>query len=82
MEFKKCARCGCFFASNDTVCCNCANKDKLEISALKSYFDENDMLTNINQVSLNTGISMQNLHRYMQTPDFSRNFFRYNHGNF
>ena len=75
MEFKKCARCGCFFVSDDTVCCNCASKDKLEISTLKCYFDQNNISANINQVSLNTGISTQNLNRYMQTPDFSRNLF-------
>ena len=31
MEFKKCVRCGCFFATNGDVCCNCASKDKHDI---------------------------------------------------
>ena len=32
MEFKKCERCGCFFASNDNVCYNCLTKDRFEMS--------------------------------------------------
>ena len=37
MELKKCVRCGCFFATNGDVCCNCASKDKHDIYALNNY---------------------------------------------
>ena len=36
MEFKRCSRCGCFFTSNDDVCCNCLSKDKFEMSLVGS----------------------------------------------
>ena len=31
MEFKRCARCGCFFESSNSVCCNCEAKDKQDM---------------------------------------------------
>ena len=37
MEFKRCARCGCFFESSNSVCCNCEAKDKQDIYTLNNY---------------------------------------------
>jgi hypothetical protein len=65
MDFKKCLRCGCFFVSNDNVCCNCAPKDKFEISKLKNYFDANGNYNSIEELSVNTGITINNLNRFI-----------------
>ena len=65
MDFKKCLRCGCFFVSNDNVCCNCAPKDKFEISKLKNYFDANGNYNSIEELSVNTGITINNLSRFI-----------------
>ena len=46
MEFRKCERCGCFFASNDNVCYNCLTKDRFEMSKFKTFIEENNINTN------------------------------------
>lgn len=71
MEFKKCVRCGCFFASNNDTCCNCIGKDNADIVKLRAYFDDNSAVTSAQELSLNTGITMGNLNRYLQTNEFS-----------
>jgi len=72
MDFKKCARCGCFFASESNTCGLCSNKDKAEMSKLKTYLEENEANVSLDQLSYNTGITEQNLHRYLQdNTDFS-----------
>ena len=43
MDFKKCERCGCFFASNDNVCFNCLTKDRFEMSKFKTFIEENNI---------------------------------------
>lgn len=69
MDFKKCLRCGCFFVSNENICCNCAPKDKFEISKLKNYFDENAKYNSIEELSINTGITINNLNRFINTDN-------------
>ena len=71
MEFKKCERCGCFFISQDNVCHNCITKDKAEINQLKTFFDINPNVqaNNLNDLSLQLGISEKNLNRYMQNKN-------------
>ena len=54
MEFKKCERCGAFFASNDNVCYNCSTKEKAEFSKFKTYIDEINV-DNINSLILTVG---------------------------
>ena len=72
MEFKKCMRCGSFFASSDNICCNCVDKDKADISKLKSYLDENLQLSTCAQsLSLDTGIAVQHVNRYLESNEFS-----------
>ena len=71
MEFKKCIRCGCFFASDNDTCCSCTCKDNADIFKLKEYFDDHTNITTVHEVSLNTGIALENLNRYLQTEDFS-----------
>ena len=51
MEFKKCARCGCFFMSNNDVCCNCESKDMFDIAKLNSIMDDNINFNSIQELS-------------------------------
>ena len=41
MEFKKCARCGNFFASEFDVCESCSLKDRMDVIKFKGYIEEN-----------------------------------------
>lgn len=69
MEFKRCARCGCFFVTDGDVCNNCMPKDRLDISKLKDYFEENST-TSVDVISINTGISEKNVSRYISNGNF------------
>ncbi len=64
MEFKKCNRCGGFFASEGDVCSKCSSKDNLELSTFKSYIEENG-LSSIESMSIGTGISAKNINRFI-----------------
>ena len=64
MEFKKCARCGCFFVSEDSVCCNCKSKDKFDSIKLQNYLEEHSSPTTLEEISIGTGISIKNLSRF------------------
>lgn len=72
MEFKKCDRCGCFYTSNDNVCCNCLVKDNSDLSKFKTYMEENNFTElSLNNISIETGISKKNLNRFLSYDDFS-----------
>lgn len=71
MEFKKCARCGCFFMSDNNVCCNCENRDKLDISRLNSILDENISFNSIQDLSIASGVNINNLNRFIQDNKIS-----------
>lgn len=74
MEFKKCARCGCFFVSNNSICCNCAPKDNLEIAKLNNYIEEyGNTNYSLEDISINTGISVRNLNRYISDNNLNIN---------
>lgn len=64
MEFKKCVRCGSFFVTDGDVCQNCMPKDRLEHLKFQSYIDNNIQDT-ADTISLNTGISIRNVNRYL-----------------
>lgn len=64
MEFKKCNRCGGFFAAEGNVCPKCSPKDTLELSTFKNYIEENG-LSSIDAMSVGTGISAKNLNRFI-----------------
>jgi len=72
MEFKKCERCGCFFLSEYSVCGNCSPKDSFELSKLKNYFESENCSNSINSISVDTGISVKNLNRFLGNNDFSK----------
>ena len=65
MEFKKCARCGCFFVSDVEVCPKCLPKDRCEISKLTNYI--NITASSISNLSVNTGITLKNINRYLDS---------------
>ena len=70
MNFKKCSRCGCFFVSNGDVCPNCQPKDNFEMSKLRNFLEETEINCSMENISYNTGISMQNLNRYFSKDSF------------
>ena len=73
MEFKKCERCGCFFASNDNVCYNCLTKDRFEMSKFKNFIEENNInqINSLSDLSIQSGISQKNLNRFLGYEDFN-----------
>ena len=71
MEFKKCERCGCFFLSDNDVCDNCTPKDSFEMSKLKNYLESDNYANSINSISVDTGITVKNLNRYLENKEFS-----------
>ena len=64
MEFKKCNRCGGFFAAEGCVCPKCSPKDALELSTFKNYVEENG-LSSLDAMSVGTGISAKNINRFI-----------------
>lgn len=65
MELNKCKRCGAFFAAIGNVCPKCTPKDNIEINKLKSYLQENDLPSSVESLSYSTGISINNLNRFL-----------------
>ncbi len=68
MEFKKCVRCGCFFSTNNNVCCNCESKDKLDIYKLNTL-DDDININSIEDLSMSTGITINNLNRFIKDKE-------------
>jgi len=66
MEFKKCVRCGSFFISDNNVCCNCESKDRLDMSKLNGFIDNDITYSSIEDISINTGISTNNINRFIK----------------
>ena len=64
MEFKKCNRCGCFFISEDEVCCNCKTKDRADTIKLQSYIEEHGVPNSIEELSAITGVTIKNISRF------------------
>ncbi len=71
MELKKCARCGCFFASDGCVCSDCSVKDKQDIYNLNSFIVNSPESNSIESLSFNTGISAKNISRFIENRDIS-----------
>lgn len=72
MNFNRCVRCGCFFASDDNVCPNCKSKDEVDKNSLKNFLSNNTMPTNIDSLASLSGISSKNISRYLQEEDFQK----------
>ena len=75
MQFNKCSRCGCFYTSNSSVCPNCAPKDLYDINKLKNFLEESSTDSSIEEISLETGISTKNLHRFFSSDELTNSNF-------
>lgn len=73
MELNKCKRCGAFFVSQDSVCPNCKPKDLSDVYKLKSFLQENDLPSSMDVLSYETGISVKNLNRILESKDLLEN---------
>lgn len=69
MNFKKCVRCGCFFASSNDVCCNCESKDRLDVSKLNSIINEDMNINSIEELSISSGVTINNLNRLIKNKE-------------
>lgn len=68
MDFKKCARCGSFFLTDNDVCPKCLPKDRSDISKLTNYITDNNITNStISSLSANTGITLKNINRYLNS---------------
>lgn len=74
MEFKKCTRCGCFFMSNNEVCCNCESKDMSDIAKLNNILEDNININSIQELSCESGITINNLNRYIKNNKIDYKF--------
>lgn len=72
MEFKRCERCGSFYLSESNICENCSPKDSFELSKLRNYFEGDIQANSIDSISIDTGISVKNLNRYLGNEEFSK----------
>ena len=72
MEFKKCVRCGCFFMSDNNVCCNCESKDKFDISKLNTILEDNNEYNSIEDLSVASGVNINNLNRYIKNNEIPK----------
>ena len=84
MELKKCERCGAFFASNSPFCPKCEDKDRVDISKLKTFLAQSEVPTSLESLSCETGIAMNDLNRFMQSKElysFSQTLVKSNKGN-
>ena len=64
MEFKKCNRCGCFFISEDEVCCNCKTKDMADTIKIQNYIQEYGIPGTAEELSEGTGVTIKNIYRF------------------
>ncbi len=84
MELKRCERCGAFFASNSLVCPKCEDKDRVDMSKLKSFLAQSEVPTSLESLSCETGIAMNDLNRFMQSDElysFSQTLIKPDKGN-
>jgi len=71
MEFKKCMRCGCFYMSDNDVCCNCESRDKMDIAKINSILAENISYNSVQDLSIASGVNINNLNRFIANNEFS-----------
>lgn len=71
MEFKKCMRCGCFFMSDNDVCCNCQSRDRMDIAKLNSILEESHRFNSIQDLSIVSGVNINNLNRFIANNKIS-----------
>lgn len=80
MKFNTCIRCGCFFSSQDNLCPNCQSKDEVDKHTLRDFITNHDIPANVETLALNSGVSLKNVNRYLQTAEFSDLKKNFNNG--
>ena len=71
MNFKKCLRCGCFFSSDNLVCPSCQAKDEVDKNSIRNFIANNDIPTSAESLAFQSGVSVKNINRFIQTKEFS-----------
>ncbi len=69
MNLNKCERCGCFFASKNSVCPNCESKDENDINQLKNFLNDSDSSVTVESLAFSTGVSLKNVNRFLKDKD-------------
>lgn len=69
MNLNKCERCGCFFMTKDCVCPSCKSKDANDINQLKNFLADSDCSVSIEDLSVETGVSLKNVNRFLNNKD-------------
>jgi hypothetical protein len=70
MEFNRCGRCGSFYVSTGNVCPKCSTKDGYEFKTFTNYIKENGLNNSLDTISDETGITVQNLNRFLGYDEF------------
>ena len=70
MELNKCSRCGAFYANEGDVRAKCSSKDNFELSAFKSYIEQNG-ISSIDTIATETGIAQKNVSRFLGYEEIS-----------
>ena len=52
--------------SDNDVCCNCESKDRMDMAALNNFIDSDTAYSSMQDISINTGISINNLNRFIK----------------
>ena len=69
MNLNKCERCGCFFASKNSVCPNCESKDENDINQLKNFLNDSDSSVTVESLAFSTGVYLKNVNRFLKDKD-------------
>lgn len=69
MNLNKCERCGCFFASKNSVCPNCVSKDENDINQLKRFLNDADTSITVESLAYSTGVSLKNVNRLLKNKN-------------
>ena len=70
MEFKKCRRCGAFFASSNEVCSCWQTRDEQDLYRLNNFIDNSGVSLSVANLSAGTGISEKNINRFIANKSF------------
>ena len=60
--------------SNNEVCCNCESKDMSDIAKLNNILEDNININSIQELSCESGITINNLNRYIKNNKIDYQF--------
>lgn len=70
VDVKRCARCGCMIVSEKDVCEECFKKDARDITKLKVFLEDTNVINTKGELSIATGIVNKNLSRFLEYDEF------------